>query len=367
MQTLTLLFGLAIVAIAIENFTANFLHVKSSDAGAQGDQDMQSRTGKGHLYWLRGATGTETVIIRDGAKPPLKQTLKVGDQEFFATNPKITIEYTNDQCCEPDDKNVLFTTRAYHRISTYENKNNYFKNWNCSFCSTSISSRMKKQMDLQSRSNKVDRCYETRKASVEDCDKCTLVKEGQFCYPGNYTVEFKIDNQCEDVTFGGCDFDKIIHKTIPGIAKARKCNKICSEINECVFYRHNKQTQKCILLKENYRKVKCNIVAGPMDKSKTACIIQDNSKTCDSILDEDCEYDGELLEDVGPGQIDDADSCQNYCKLRAPACKYWVWNNKERDCILKKSAKKTCSFRSGPEMEEAAYDTCGQEYNKEDK
>jgi len=46
MQTFTIFFGFAVIAIAIENFTANFHLVKSNDAGAKVYQENQSRGGK---------------------------------------------------------------------------------------------------------------------------------------------------------------------------------------------------------------------------------------------------------------------------------------------------------------------------------
>jgi len=367
MQTLTLFFGFAIVAIAMENFTAKFLFAKTSDAGAKGDQEFQSRDDPlGQKYWLRGSKGVEKVIIRDGNKKPETVSLKEKDQVFYATNPKIYIEYINDECCEPNDKNVLFTTRYKHRISTSNNTNNYFANWNCSLCSTLDSRNIKKQIDLQSRSGKVDRCYETRQDGVTDCHKCTLVNEGQFCYPGTYTVEFKTENQCENVTYGECDIDKNILKIEPTrVRSARRCNKICMKYTECGFYRYNSHKEECVLLYDPYRKSSCNIRAGPMDKTASACLTLDSDKTCDSILEEDCEYNGKHLDKLGKGQVLDADDCQANCELRAPDCKYWIYNIKEAVCILKGSVEKKCSVETGPPFEENKYDDCKKQFNNE--
>merc|ERR1719334_93771 len=127
-----------------------------------GHREIQSRDGNGHVYFLRGVTGTEKVIIREKGKKPITQTLKKGNQKFLATNPIITIEYTNDECCEPVDKNVMFTSRFEHRVSTNDNNNNYFENWNCTSCPTSNTKSRIKPMVRQSSTDKVDRCWKTR-------------------------------------------------------------------------------------------------------------------------------------------------------------------------------------------------------------
>lgn len=67
MQTLTLFFAFAIVAIAMEKFTAEFLSVKTSDADAKGLPEIISRANPGYEFGLRGTSGKEKVIIRDGA------------------------------------------------------------------------------------------------------------------------------------------------------------------------------------------------------------------------------------------------------------------------------------------------------------
>jgi len=355
MQAFTIFFGIAIVAIAMENFTAKFLIGKTSDAGAKGDQEFQSRAeGTRMRYWLRGKTGTEKVIIRDGTKiEPL--TLKKDDQPFIANNSMITIEFTNDECCDPD-KNVLFTPRYKYRVSTKDNDfpTNYLEKWNCGNCSTSDS----RKMDLQSSDQKVDLCHLLRKDDVSDCTKCRLVKDGQFCYPGNYTVEFKTENQCEGVTYGGCDNAKNILDTEEGVKTAQRCNELCVDYAGCGFYRYDGQKEVCYLLELKYRKDHCNIKAGPVDKTVTACINIDNNKTCDSILHEDCEYNGELLKNLPDGQVLTADNCQHNCELRAPDCKYWIYYIDLARCVLKRSGKKTCSVESGPPMKKNDYEYC---------
>jgi len=371
MQTFTIFFGIAIVAIAMENFAAQFFHANSKDAGAKGHQEVQSRKVDGYRYLLRGYTGTEKVIIRDGNQT-FRRDLKKENQEFLATNPTVIIEYINDECCEPEDKNVIFTPAYPHKISTKDNKNDYFENWNCSACATSLSPKMRNPMDLQSRRVKPDLCYLTRKDGIKDCDKCSLVNDGQFCYPGNYTLQFKTESQCLDVTFGECDIpleDYLEHYDNlkpEGIVKDEKwkCNSMCSDFPKCQSYRYIYETNNCTLYQSRYKEEYCNIRAAPIDASAIECLFVESGHLCDTIVEEDCEYHGKLVNKFRQGSIASSDVCKEQCKVFAPDCKYWIYKDKEQECILRDSAKRTCSLKSGEKMTTRDYEFCNAEFNK---
>jgi len=302
----------------------------------------------------------------------LKKDLTKDNLELIATNPTIIIEYINDECCEPEDKNVIFTPDYQYKISTKDNKNDYFKNWNCSACATSLSTKMRKPMDLQSRRLKQDLCYLTRKDDFKDCAKCELVSDGQFCYPGNYTLQFKTESQCEDVTFGECDipqeeFITYDDKLKGGLIQTAesKCNERCSVDTECLAWRFNRQTNNCTLWETRYKSEYCNIRAAPKDKSTEQCLFLDNNRICDTIVEEDCEYNGELLKGFRKGSIASPDACQRMCeKTYAPDCKYWIYKDLETECILKKDGKKKCSIVSGEKMTLNDYQFCEKKFNK---
>jgi len=374
MQTFTIFFGFAVIAIAIENFTANFHLVKSNDAGAKVYQENQSRGGKpvnGFRYWLRGNTGKEIVKIRDGNKTDTKPLTKE-NQPFVATNPIVTIEYTNDKCCEPEDQNVIFTPGYPYRLSTKDNNNDYFGNWNCSACAASHSPKMRNQMDLQSRARpKPDKCYQTRKDDATDCLKCSLVSNGQFCYPGNYTIEFETEGQCYDVTFGECDIppehiyghdDQLRNET--GQTARSKCNVQCQARQRCKYYRWNSQTQDCIFIDDRYKAQFCNIWAAPAGKSASECLVVEKQHECDTMVKEDCEYSGEELYRYPQGEITSADVCKDNCDIKGDECKYWIFKKSENECILKKDGKKTCRVWSGIKMSLNDYDYCQGEFYK---
>jgi len=366
MQSFTIFFGLAIVAIAIENFIAQVHLVKASVAAANGDQEFQSRAnGNGNRYLLRGATGTEKVTIRDGNLTKIEE-LEKENKELFATSSKITIEFTNDACCEPNDKNVLLTSGGInYKISTNNNKfpTNYLEKWNCSTCSTSKS----RKKDLQSRVAKADECYKTQ--GGDDCTKCEVVKSGLFCYPGIYTVEFQTENQCENVTFGGCDVPKKIHfgNARGKVQTAEMCNELCNRNTRCDWYRWVRQTQECQFMYEKYRSNHCNIRAGPTKLTATQCLRRDNDQKCDSIVDEECEYDGKDLDVLPDGDQSSADDCQAVCRIRGNSCQYWIYHKNEARCILKTEVKRKCKVSGGEAMDPNEYKNCLRKFHNEKK
>ena len=84
------------------------------------------------------------------------------------------------------------------------------------------------------------------------------------------------------------------------------------------------------------------------------CLVQLPKQECDSHLEEDCEYNGELLRRFSG--FGSAISCEEECKTQAPNCKYWIYNNREDLCILKRDGRKTCNGWGGPK--EPSYDHC---------
>ena len=86
------------------------------------------------------------------------------------------------------------------------------------------------------------------------------------------------------------------------------------------------------------------------------CLGQMNKQVCDFHMEEDCEYNGELLMRYPGGSIAAADTCQEVCRNRSPDCKYWIYNWRESSCILKRDGRKTCTVWGGPKQ--PSYDHC---------
>jgi len=361
MQTFTLFFGFAIVAIAMENLTSKLHFVKTSDVDVKDPQGIQSRI-KAKItikYLLAGTTGKEKVIITDG-KMSKQVNLTKDYQELTANNRIITINYINDECCTPD-RNVLFTTGLDVEISTGDNIPNYRSNWECSsqpaICPTTrnTTNHTTIPMHLLSRQQKADLCRVVAKTDTCDgtdakckCDNCKILDQGQLCHPGNYTIEFKITNQCKGVTFGECNLDKTEKVMKPfQLPTKERCWQQCKSITKCKFYRYDYKTKLCTLLDNSYAQF-CNVQAGPENKRATECLWIDNNQRCDAEIEEDCEYTGELLMEYPSGAIVDANECQELCQSQPEVCKYWIHDTELNLCIHKRDGGKICNVEGGP-------------------
>jgi len=358
MQTFTLFFGFAIVAIAMENLTSKLHFVKTSDADAKGLPEFQSRAEGRFQYTLRGVTGKEKVKITDGKETKEYTLDKV--LTLKAINPKIIVDYTNDECCTPD-MNVMFKpTNPIRKISTADNPfpQNFETKWNCSACQAESA-----RIDLPSRPDKDDRCWAVRETADDFCDNCKILNEGQFCHSGKYTIEFEVKNQCKGVTFGECIIppDEILLDEKR--KDEQKCSKDCGRSTRCFFYRYNHQSGNCTMMKEQNRGKYCNIWAGPMEKVGLDCLNVDNKQYCDYQLEEECEYNGKQLYKHPEGTIVSPISCQRDCKERAPDCKYWIYHHEQSLCILMRDDTKKCTTWGGPKR--YTFEQC-QNMNRDD-
>jgi len=159
---------------------------------------------------------------------------------------------------------------------------------------------------------------------------------------------------CTDVTFGECDFQniKVLSKTSQ--QSVQLCNAECYDTHNCTNYSYNKQTKECILTTNelgNYR-THCRIWAAPVDQSFDYCIKHIRDQDCDALIEQDCEYDGELLKRYTT--ISSYDRCQYACKIVA-GCKYWIFQKSDL-CILKRDGRKKCNGWGGPK--EPSFDYC---------
>ena len=92
------------------------------------------------------------------------------------------------------------------------------------------------------------------------------------------------------------------------------------------------------------------------DNDPIDCLEHIGKQICDSYVEEECEYSGELLESYINGEITSVKPCQDMCQLKAPDCKYWIYNDREKECILREDGRKTCTGWGGPK--EPSYDHC---------
>ena len=84
------------------------------------------------------------------------------------------------------------------------------------------------------------------------------------------------------------------------------------------------------------------------DKKATYCLEQIRNPICDSHVEEDCEYNGELFGDITEGGSGEPGDCQEACERMASKCKYWIHDTSRSSCILKRDGRKTCDILVGP-------------------
>jgi len=183
------------------------------------------------------------------------------------------------------------------------------------------------------------------------------------CLLSLFTVIDAGKNPCKDVTFGGCNLqrsDKVLSKK--QVQTVQLCNEECYNTDNCNIYRYNNETKECTLTTNviegydyisDYR-TQCDIQAGPPDNDPRDCLDHIGKQICDSYLEEECEYSGELLLAEG-ADIDGVTACWTYCKTHSPDCKYWIYDKFERECILKRDGGKTCTALGGPKEPSYAY------------
>ena len=79
------------------------------------------------------------------------------------------------------------------------------------------------------------------------------------------------------------------------------------------------------------------------------CIIS-LEPTCDMIMEEDCEYIGELVYTSPPGSIRTKDKCEDLCMdFEFLNCNYWSFVKSSSTCYLYTSQDRNCQAIGGPQ------------------
>ena len=92
-----------------------------------------------------------------------------------------------------------------------------------------------------------------------------------------------------------------------------------------------------------------------MIQEKQALPCLRSTHPCDPSSEEDCEYTGNDVRRYQPGEITDDEEGQASCR-HAPTCKYWIYSDIERTCILKGEGTRICSVYGG--MKYPSYKEC---------
>jgi len=159
---------------------------------------------------------------------------------------------------------------------------------------------------------------------------------------------------CRDVTVGECSvfYGLLRNETTTSV---QQCQLFCQTWTGCQYFRFD--GHNCSELKREYRR-DCNVKAGPPDTMFHECIglhIGALPFQCNLFLEEDCEYLGETLDDT-TGHIENNILCQFSCETTS-GCKYWIYHEDIKRCILKKDSKRNCKTWGGHYLPEFDYCT----------
>ena len=74
-------------------------------------------------------------------------------------------------------------------------------------------------------------------------------------------------------------------------------------------------------------------------------------ETCDMIMEENCEYLGELVYNSPSGSVRTKDDCQDLCLgFEFLDCKYWSYLKSNSTCYLYNSQERKCQAIGGPQL-----------------
>jgi len=167
------------------------------------------------------------------------------------------------------------------------------------------------------------------------------------------------ENICQDVTFDECNLEEGRPTDTLFTVDSIMCQDICQSFTNCNFFRFNRTATQpdnnCQFFEANYRD-SCNIVAAPIDRDVNECL-SNTDNTCDKMIEETCQYSGNVIYDATPGTITDAADCGDLCiDFEQLECRYWKFDKNNETCTLYDSDDRSCNILSGPE--EPSIESC---------
>jgi len=151
---------------------------------------------------------------------------------------------------------------------------------------------------------------------------------------------------CEDISVSNClDDDRYLLEEVTWLESNDLCQYYCRIVHNCLMFRFDGKS--CRLLRKDTNK-ECSIIGGPPEVSYYDCLGPQQDK-CETFIDEDCKYQGDVLIKPPPGTTSDGVECQEMCQeFKDIGCKYWVFLREEKSCTLYKSGKRKCLTKRGP-------------------
>ena len=126
------------------------------------------------------------------------------------------------------------------------------------------------------------------------------------------------------------------------------CQLLCVVEDYCKYWRYDSDTQNCDLLKYPYLP-SCGSVTAGARPDFAECLSQD-SGTCDDIVKENCELQGDILwQDPA---VRDAYECQEFLQLLGPVYggEVFSYSSVDQVCYILDTEDSDCKVVSGPRM-----------------
>ena len=156
--------------------------------------------------------------------------------------------------------------------------------------------------------------------------------------------------QCSDFWVSECQLgpdEVILQVPIPETHDAIKiCQGLCNAQSGCNYWQWSGLQMTCSLLTSSYLSG-CRNISSTASPELQTCLSQD-SGTCDDLIDEDCEMNGQVL--FQADTLTDVFACQEFLQLLGPVygAEVFFFSDLDGVCFLLDKADRSCVSMSGP-------------------
>lgn len=175
---------------------------------------------------------------------------------------------------------------------------------------------------------------------------------------GKIFGEQGLPSECSLFTYGKCQpsQDELVDTyPLPESEGAINiCQEICQIVEACKYFTYDRNEELCFLYHYRYLD-SCDLIGGLAEPSLDTCE-QEFEDSCDSFVNENCEYEGELV--LEKADITDAHACQQLLNTIGfvYAADYFVYDSVTRFCSFYSGTLMTCYGVNGPDYPDL--DTC---------
>merc|ERR1712004_27318 len=152
-------------------------------------------------------------------------------------------------------------------------------------------------------------------------------------------------NPCEGISLGSCDVepDSII-KTYT--ATPDRCSKLCEMNDNCEYWRAQWDGQLCHLLSSDYQH-DCESFAGAINWLDCT----EGPESCYAIVEDDCVYSGERVEEdePTPGDVASIKACQEWAQFwDVDGVAFFHYDSTSEECHLYRTMEAECKSVGAP-------------------